>query len=100
MERFVLRFPALLTMMDESGNPRAFEVMIRDICAGGAFFKTSTPLSIGTQVKMDLILPENKFKIRKRVKTHIDVSGSVVRKEKQGIAVYFDKKYSISPWNK
>ncbi|MGB2929738.1 MAG: hypothetical protein WBB70_12575 [Desulfobacterales bacterium] len=49
------------------------------------------------QVKMDLILPKDKFKIGKRVKTHIDVSGSVIRTEQQGMAVCFDKKYYISP---
>ena len=100
MERFALKFPALLSMTDESGRPRALEVMISDICAGGAFFKTSAPLSVGTRVKMDLILPLDKFKTGKQVKTHIDVSGSVIRTESQGMAVCFDKKYYISPLNR
>jgi len=100
MERFALNLPALLSIKDESGNTRAFEFMIRDICAGGAFFKTDYPLSVGTDVKMDLIIPLDKFKSGKNNRTCIDVSGSVIRKESQGMAVCFDKKYSISPWNR
>jgi hypothetical protein len=100
MERFALNLPALLSIKAESGNTRAFEFMIRDICAGGAFFKTDTPLSVGTDVKMDLIIPLDKFKTGKNNRSRIDVSGSVIRTERQGMAVCFDKKYSITPLNR
>ena len=100
MERFSLSLPALLSIKDDTGNTRAFEFIIRDISAAGAFFKTDTPLSVGTEVKMDLLLPLDKFKTGKNYRSHIDVSGSVIRKESQGMAVCFDKKYSISPWNR
>jgi hypothetical protein len=98
MERFDLELPALLSMMDESGNQRAVEFMISNICAGGAFFKTDEPLSIGTEVKMDLILPLDKFKKFGRKRSHVDVSGSVIRTDEQGMAVCFDKKYRIMPY--
>jgi hypothetical protein len=100
MERFALNLQVLLSIKDESGNTRAFEFMIRDICAGGAFFKTDTPLSVETDVKMDLIIPLDKFKTGKANRSRIDISGSVIRTESQGMAVCFDKKYSISPWNR
>ena len=100
MERFDLKLPALLSIKAESGYTRAFEFMIRDICAGGAFFKTESPLSVGTDVKMDLIIPLDKFKSGENNRSRIDVSGSVIRKESQGMAVCFDKKYSISPLNR
>jgi hypothetical protein len=100
MERFDLELPALLSMMDESGDTRAFEFMIRNICAGGAFFKTDDPLSVGTEVKMDLILPLDKFKTGKNDRSRIDVSGSVVRTETHGMAVRFYKKYSILLMNR
>ena len=96
MERFNLNLPALLSIKDDNGNARAFEFMIRDICAGGAFFNTGTPLSVGTEVKMDLILPLEKFKTGKVNRSRIDVSGWVIRKESQGMAVRFDKKYSMA----
>ena len=56
MERFDLELPALISMMDNNGKQRAAEFMSSNICSGGAFFKTDHPLSVGTDVKMDLIL--------------------------------------------
>jgi hypothetical protein len=100
MERFALNLPALLSIKDDSGNRRAFEFMIHDICAGGAFFKTDNPLSVGTDVKMDFILPLVKFNQTGNKRSRVHVSGSVIRTESQDMAVCFDKKYSISPWNR
>ena len=99
MERFTLALPALISMMDENENQRAFEFMISNICAGGAFFKTNHPLSVGTDVKMDLILPLGKFKTFGRKRSRVDVSGSVIRTDDQGMAVCFDKNFQISPLN-
>ncbi len=99
MERFTLALPALISMMDENENQRAFEVMISNICAGGAFFKTDNPLSVGTDVKMDLILPLDKFKKYGGKRSRVDVSGSVIRTTDQGMAVCFDKNFQISPLN-
>ena len=82
MERFDLNLPALLSIQDDTGNTRAFEFMIRDISAAGAFFKTDTPLSVGTEVKMDLLLHFEKFKTEKANRSHIDISGSVIRTER------------------
>jgi len=99
VERFHLELPALLSMNnDKSANPRAFEVITSNICSGGAFFKTDTPLSLETDVKMDLILPIEKFKTGKDKRTRIHVSGFVIRTEKQGMAVCFDRKYLIEPY--
>lgn len=97
MERFTLELPAWISIMDENENQRAFEVMISNICAGGAFFKTDNPLSVGTDVKMDLILPLDKFNKIGGKKSRVDISGSVIRTDEQGMAVCFDKKYSIMP---
>ena len=99
MERFSLKLPALLTMKNEDGNQQAFEFMINNICAGGAFFKTDHPLSVGTDVKMDLILPFDKLKKFGSKRSRIDVSGSVIRTDDQGMAVCFDKKFRILPLN-
>ena len=56
MERFDLELPALLSITDKSRKQRAAEFMISNICSGGAFFKTDKPLSVGTDVKMDLFV--------------------------------------------
>ena len=97
MERFFMELPAWITVINKNTEPRAFEVVTRDICAGGAFLQTDQPLSVGTDIEMNLILPLNNFSQLGSRRSRIDVSGSVVRTESQGIAVCFDKKYQISP---
>ena len=98
MDRFTMELPALISMINESGKTRAFEVMTKNICAGGAFLQTNKPLSVGTDVKMDLILSLDNLQEMGGRRSRIDVSGSVVRIESQGMAVCFDKKYSIEPF--
>lgn len=98
MDRFSLELPALLSITDENGNQRSIEVMTGDICSGGGFFRTDTPFSVGTDVKMDLILPSNKFKKLGGKKSRVDVSGSVIRINDLGMAVSFDKKFRIEPY--
>ena len=99
MERFSLEVPAMLSIADKSEQPMAFEVMTDNICAGGAFFITDKHMSVGTDVKMDLILS---LKVNNNIedkKTHIDITGRVIRTDERGVAVCFDKKYNISPLN-
>ena len=97
MDRFTLELPALISMMDESGKTKSFEVMTKNICAGGAFLLLDNPLAVGTDVKMDLILPLENIPKMEGQGSRIDVSGAVVRTESQGMAVCFDKKYTIEP---
>ncbi len=99
MDRYDFELPALLSMMDANGNQRAVEVIISNICAGGALFKTDHPLSVGTDVKMDLILTSDKFKKFETKRSRVHVSGSVIRMESQRMAVCFDKNFKISPLN-
>ena len=98
MERFDLELPALLSIMNESGNQRAAEFMISNICAGGAFFKTDDPLPVWTEVKMDLILPLERLSKTGGKRSHVDISGSVIRTDDQGMAVCFEKRYRIKPY--
>ena len=94
-----MELPALLSVEDVSGIQKTFEVMTKNICSDGAFFITDTPMSVGTDVKMDLVLSLKKDEKFKEEKTHIDVSGAVIRTEEHGMAVCFDKKYHISSLN-
>ena len=98
MDRFSLELPTLISMIDECGKQRVVEVMTRNICAGGAFLQTDKPLSVGTDLKINLILPLDNLKKMGGRRSRIDVSGSVVRTESKGMAVCFDKKYNIEPF--
>ena len=98
MERFSLELPTSLFVVDETGKQKSFETMSKNICSGGACFAIDQPLSVGTDVKMDLVLILDKANKLETKKTRINVSGSVIRANEQGIAVCFDKKYNISPF--
>lgn len=99
MERFSLDLAGLLSI-----NGRFKEGMWKlqtiDICAGGALFQATAPLPLGTEISVGLILPLDRFKEIKTNKALIEVSGKVIRKEKNGMAVCFNKEYKISPIDK
>ena len=97
MERFDLELKAHLSIADQSKKQKSFEFMTSNICAGGAFLKTDKPLTVGTGVKLAIILALGKFKHVKHTISHIDVSGSVIRTNQQGMAICFDRKYKILP---
>jgi hypothetical protein len=98
MERFSLELPAYLSLVDRKENPKPPELITSNVCSGGAYFKTEKPLTIGIDVKLAVILPLDKFKNEKGKISIIDVSGSVIRTDQQGMAICFDKKYRILPY--
>ena len=95
MERFDLRLDALLIL--DSLPQKQFEkrFLCDDISSGGAFFKTSEPLRVGTPLKMELELPVCQLKNQRKNGALIKVSGAVVRVTEQGMAVIFDEEYQI-----
>ena len=98
MERFNLELPAKLTWTGKDKEHESTELLTSNICAGGAFFKTNKPLTVGTDVKSAIILPLDKFENVKNKISHIDISGSVTRTDQQGMAICFDKKYKSFPY--
>ena len=97
MERFNLKLPTKLSWAGKDKEHKSIELMTSNICSGGAFFKTNKPLTVGTDVKLAVILTLGKFKIVKHKILYIDVLGSVIRTDQQGMAIRFDRKYRISP---
>ena len=99
MERFSLNLAGQLSM---NGKPKEglWQLQTIDICAGGALFQTTESVQLGSEITVDLILPLDKFKEIKTQKALIEVSGKVVRKVKNGMAVCFNDEYKISPIDK
>ena len=97
IERFNLKLPTKLSWAGKDKEHKSIELMTSNICSGGAFFKTNKPLTVGTDAKLAVILPLGKFKIVKHKILYIDVLGSVIRTDQQGMAIRFDRKYRISP---
>jgi hypothetical protein len=96
MERFSLKLPARFIWTDTGSKQEPLELMTSNICSEGAFLKTEKPLSVGTDVKIEIIFPLVKSKNVKSNQSSIYVAGSVIRSDQQGMAVCFDKKYHIS----
>lgn len=97
LERFPLELPARLFVNCEEEATDCLDVTTSDICAGGAFFYTDTPLPVGTEMFVDLVLPLDELKKIKGKRANIKVKGAVVRTGEGGMAISFDKKYHISP---
>jgi hypothetical protein len=98
MERFDLELPAKLTWTKTDNEHESIELMTNNICSDSAFFKTNNPFAVGTAVKLDVILPLNNFKNVKYKKSHIHLSGSVIRTDHQGMAIRLSKKYKMIPF--
>ena len=95
--RFPMELPAWISVINVSEQPNFFEAVTRDVCSKGAFIQTDQLLPVGTEVEMNLMLSLNKPPRIETRHSRIDVSGSVVRTEPQGIAICFNKNYQISP---
>ena len=98
MERFSLELPTCLLVTNESKKPESIELVSSNVCAGGAFYKTEKPLPLGTELRIDFIIPLDKFKNLEGKRSRIEVLGSVIRTDQQGMAICFDEKYKILPY--
>ena len=68
-----------------------------NVSAGGALLRTSKPLPVGTELTIELELPLEVIQNMLTKRAKIMLNGSVVRLEDDGMAVSFDRKYSVSP---
>ena len=99
MERFSLALPAWLSVTDQPGDKPSVECITENICAGGAYFRIKKPFPKGTKVRIDMILPVDKLNKFKGKKSRVNVSGSVIRTDENGMALRFDKRYNLSPYH-
>lgn len=97
MERFSLVLPATIYWINEDKKRHSLKQTTSNISAGGAFFKTQQPLSVGTDVKINIVLPLDKLKNKRFKGSYINVSGTVIRIDQQGMAIRFAEKFQISP---
>jgi hypothetical protein len=98
MERFFLELPTCLIVNNSNRKQETLDLQTSNVCAGGAFVKTDEPLSIGTKVVISMIISLERLKKFRGKKSLINVSGSVVRTDEKGMAICFDEKYTISPY--
>ena len=99
LERFDLALPAIIRSgaLYGKGKESITRLLTKNIGEGGAYFPTSKPLSEGTKVRVDLILPLSGFTLKhsKMDKAKVSVDGTVLRSEAKGMAIGFSKRYAI-----
>ena len=95
LQRFAVK--AYATVQTTSpGSEKVFELNTQDISSGGAFFPMEVPLPTGEKVKITLYLSISAISDFP-TKAKITTEGQVVRSTKQGMAVAFDRHYTMSP---
>jgi hypothetical protein len=93
MQRFSIALPAEIRL--DGQKSRFLSLISRDVCAGGGFYLTDRPLPIGTQVRIKMFLKPGGPGRTRVAGSQISVSGTVVRRDRSGMAVCFDKRYRI-----
>ena len=94
-ERFPLNLPVRAEVYT-SDKKQVFDLKARDISTSGAFVYTSEPFPNGTNIKLNLAVPNERIKKVTGAKSLIDCEGSVVRSTPSGVAVCFNKDCRIS----
>ncbi len=96
LERFDLNIPAKIQVVS-GGEKEEMKLTTRNICSGGAFFRTTQPLPVGTEITIDLVLPLGKFQKLKDIKKQVSINltGKVLHAETTGMGVCFDEEYQI-----
>lgn len=100
LERFELKLPARVEVIASKKVARKEileDLWTGDISAGGAYFHTPQPLSEGTEVKIDLILPLDRLKKLQGNRACVKISGRVARVRSDGMAIRFNKRFKIVP---
>ena len=98
LERFSFEVPSRIEVMVPADRKETLDLQTSDICAGGAFFRTTQILPEGTKVNIDLILPFDRLReLIGHSRVNVKVNGTVVRSGSNGMAISFSEDYQIMP---
>jgi len=98
LERFSFEVPARIEVMVPADRKETLDLQTSDICAGGAFFRTSQALPEGTKVNIDLIIPLDRLReLIGHSRVNVKVNGTVIRSGSTGMAICFNEDYQIMP---
>ncbi len=97
MEHFDLKVFSKIRVESDWHNIDTIELITKNISANGAYFKTSNPLPVGTPVSLSMRLEINSELKPISNLMSIEVSGKVIRSEKDGMAIRFENTYKMMP---
>jgi hypothetical protein len=99
IERFDMELKSTLLILSGGQMNETLHLCTRNISSAGAFLLTSNPLGVGTRVNLLMFLPLMNRLENQGKKTLLEVAGSVIRSDSEGMAVSFVddiKLYSIA----
>lgn len=97
LERFAVQLPATISTSGSALDQNVLALQTVDISSSGAFFQTASPMPVGSEVKIELVVDLEKLRQMSGQHARIQVSGYVVRVKENGMAVCFDEEYQILP---
>jgi c-di-GMP-binding flagellar brake protein YcgR len=100
-KRITASVPARIELIDAQQEQEPIDLLTTDLSAGGVFFHSVNPLSKGAKVKIEIVLPVHKMNISGGTGPYlIKAKGSVLRSQKDGMAIIFDEDYQIYRYKK
>ena len=108
-ERFSMHLPVRISTQGGGGKEVLFESITANISSGGVFISTTDPLPAACKVYLEFLIDfEDLKKLRFILSLEslqnyqgkpvwVNVSGVVIRHEKDGMAVIYDDDYQLSP---
>ncbi len=97
LERFKLQLLSHITVRGKDKDTKTIKLLTQDVSSGGAFFKTPDPLSVGTQVDLDLIIKIDRLKDITGNSALVNLTGTIIRTHEEGMVICFDENFQISP---
>jgi hypothetical protein len=95
MKRFDVKLPVRIDLYEEEAETSPILLWTTNVSADGAYLQTDAPLQLGSKVRGHLILPfvteKNDFR------NAVEVTGSVIRVEDNGMAISFGRDYQLRP---
>ena len=98
IKRFGLQIPTMIMSADPMQQTEKLCLLSRDLSGYGGFFTGQKDLTLDSLVDLRIILDFNTSSGSESNRySVIEVEGRVLRKEREGVAIRFDGKFSISP---
>jgi hypothetical protein len=101
IQRIEMRTPARLEGVAKGGKKISLQAETKDLSSHGAFFITEDRIEENVKLDIELIISMEKFQElldgKKQIK--IQIRGTVIRNDPDGIAVSFGRKYQIIALN-
>jgi hypothetical protein len=98
-ERFDIHLQAYVSVSHHAVSDAPLPLTTKDVSTNGAYFKTPSPLPVGTKVEVDLIMKVGDERSAGARPAWVKASGAVYRVDAEGMAIGFDKDCKMLPFS-